>query len=89
MTESVIEKYCIDCRHCTPRYDQRHQCRHPLTVEHDVVTGLPLFRSCEYVRITSGKCKLSGELWESRKPLITTLLDAFAKFYSKKVLKID
>lgn len=81
-----VSKYCIDCRHCVPRY-VRHQCRNPLTVENDVVTGLPLFRSCEYVR-TIGKCKLSGELWEPRKPLITTLLDAFAKFYSKKVLKI-
>ena len=60
-----MSNYCIDCKHCRPQYDQKHQCHHGSAIEHDVVTGFALYRTCEYVRVTSGKCGTEGRLWEA------------------------
>lgn len=79
--------YCIDCKHCRPQYDQKHRCHHESVIEHDVVTGFALYRTCEYVRVTSGKCGMEGKMWEAREPLAISCYNKLVRFFKPKLVK--
>lgn len=82
-----MAKFCIDCKHCKPLYDQRHQCHHEVTAINDMVTGFRTFRTCEYARVVSDLCGREGKLWEAREPLAVMCYNKFVQFFKPKRVK--
>ena len=75
------EKYCIDCRYCVTKYDQRHLCKHPTVIERDIITSNTLYRTCRYVRSVPGKCTPAGELWEPQRTIAADCVEFVVTFF--------